>query len=50
MPAKLYPVGAFDYDLARETIRTAYGRGIATKLGAAARLARAAWSSIRNRP
>jgi len=50
MPAKLYPVGAFDYDLARETIRTAYGRGLAKKVGAATRLARAAWSSIRNRP
>jgi acyl-CoA reductase-like NAD-dependent aldehyde dehydrogenase len=49
-PAKLYPIGAFDYDLARETIRAAYSRGPAAKLGAAARLAKAAWASIRHRP
>lgn len=46
MPAKLYPVGPFDYDLARGTIRTLYGRGIGGKLAGLKDLARAAWSKL----
>ncbi len=46
-PSKLDPVGPFDYDLARETIRSIYGRGAATKISAVTSLARAAWASLR---
>jgi acyl-CoA reductase-like NAD-dependent aldehyde dehydrogenase len=45
-PAKLYPVGPFDYDMARGTIRTIYGRGLAGKLTGLRDLARAAWSKL----
>jgi len=31
-PARLYPVGQRDYDVARAAIRTAYGRGMARRL------------------
>lgn len=47
-PAKLYPIGPFDYDIARETIRSLYGRGT-KKAQAAARLAKTAWAALRQR-
>lgn len=50
VPAKLYPVGPFDYDLAREIIRTVYARTLPAKAAAAGRLARTVWAAIRTRP
>jgi acyl-CoA reductase-like NAD-dependent aldehyde dehydrogenase len=46
-PSKLYPIGPFDYDLARETIRSLYGRGAVKKASAVTQLAKTAWASIR---
>lgn len=46
-PAKLYPVGSFDYDLARETIRALYSRGVTSRLGAIGRLAKTAFLAVR---
>ena len=48
-PSKLYPVGAFDYDIARETIRTIYTRGVSGRLGALGRLVKTAVASVRGR-
>ncbi len=42
-PAKLYPVGPLDYELAKGVIQTIYARSLTTKLGAAGALARTAW-------
>jgi acyl-CoA reductase-like NAD-dependent aldehyde dehydrogenase len=47
-PSKLYPIGPFDYDLARETIRSLYGRGAGNKVAAFTNLAKAAWAMIRS--
>ena len=46
-PSKLYPIGPFDYDLARETIRSLYGRGAVKKASAVTQLAKTAWATIR---
>jgi acyl-CoA reductase-like NAD-dependent aldehyde dehydrogenase len=46
-PSKIYPVGPFDYDIARETIRTLYARGLGAKLGALGRLAKTAVMAVR---
>ncbi|MBL9026162.1 MAG: aldehyde dehydrogenase family protein [Myxococcales bacterium] len=46
-PAKIYPVGTFDYDIARETIRTIYSRGVVNRVGALGRLAKAALFAVR---
>ncbi len=46
-PAKLYPVGTFDYDIARETIRTLYSRGVGRRLDALGKLAKTAILSVR---
>jgi len=48
-PSKLYPVGPFDYDIARETIRSIYGRGAGATASAVGRLAKTAWSALRQR-
>lgn len=48
-PAKLYPIGPFDYDIARETIRSIYGRGATRTAEAVSRLAKTAWASLRQR-
>lgn len=48
-PSKLYPVGAFDYDIARETIRTIYSRGVSGRIGALGRLVKTAVASVRGR-
>jgi acyl-CoA reductase-like NAD-dependent aldehyde dehydrogenase len=47
-PSKLYPVGTFDYDIARETIRTIYSRGMKGRLGALGRLAKTALAAMRS--
>ncbi|MFO0550178.1 MAG: aldehyde dehydrogenase family protein [Polyangiaceae bacterium] len=46
-PAKLYPIGPFDYDLARETIRTIYGRGAGATASAVKNLMKTAWAAVR---
>ncbi len=48
-PAKLYPIGTFDYDFARETIRSLYGKGVSKTPQAISRLAKTAWSAVRAR-
>jgi acyl-CoA reductase-like NAD-dependent aldehyde dehydrogenase len=48
-PAKLYPIGPFDYDIARETIRSIYGRGATKTAEAVSRLAKTAWAALRQR-
>lgn len=48
-PSKLYPVGPFDYDLARETIKTIYGRGARRAGAALADLAKTAWAVMRTK-
>lgn len=48
-PSKLYPIGTFDYDIARETIRSIYGRGVARTSEAVGRLAKTAWAALRQR-
>ncbi len=48
-PAKLYPIGTFDYDFARETIRSLYGKGVSKTSQAISRLAKTAWSAVRAR-
>lgn len=48
-PAKLYPIGPFDYDIARETIRSIYGRGATKTAQAVTRLAKTAWLALRER-
>ncbi len=47
-PSKIYPVGTFDYDIARETIRAIYTRGLGRRLGALGRLARTAFAAMRS--
>jgi acyl-CoA reductase-like NAD-dependent aldehyde dehydrogenase len=47
-PSKLYPIGPFDYDIARETIRSLYGRGAGNKVAAFTNLAKAAWAALRS--
>ena len=42
-PAKLYPVGPLDYELAKGVITTLYVRSFSGKLRAAGALARTAW-------
>ena len=48
-PSKLYPIGPFDYDIARETIRSIYGRGAGKTVEGVGRLLKTAWSAIRQR-
>ena len=48
-PSKLYPIGTFDYDIARETIRSIYGRGAGKAVDGVSRLLRTAWSALRQR-
>jgi len=48
-PSKLYPIGTFDYDIARETIRSIYGRGAGKTVDGVSRLLRTAWSALRQR-
>ncbi len=48
-PSKLYPIGPFDYDIARETIRTIYGRGLGKTTEGVSRLLRSAWSALSSR-
>jgi acyl-CoA reductase-like NAD-dependent aldehyde dehydrogenase len=40
VPAKLYPVGPFDYDVARSAFRLLYSRGLSRRLSAASELVR----------
>jgi hypothetical protein len=47
-PAKLYPVGAFDYDIAKGAIRTLYRRGLKARLIAASELAHTLWRHARS--
>ncbi len=49
-PAKLYPVGPFDYDIAKGVITTLYARSLTGKLRAATALARTAWKKTFGSP
>ena len=45
-PAALYPVGRFDYEIARGVIRTLYGRGVSGKLSGLGELAKTVRSKL----
>jgi acyl-CoA reductase-like NAD-dependent aldehyde dehydrogenase len=47
MPAKLYPVRTYDYDLARGIIRTIYSTGLQGRLAGLVEAARFAWRRAR---
>lgn len=47
MPAKLYPVGPFDYAMVREVVKTVYSRSIPGKLGGLGRLVKLAAKRVR---
>jgi len=47
MPAKLYPVGPFDYGMVREVVKTVYSRKLTKKLGGLIDLAKLAARRLR---
>ncbi len=46
IPSAIYPVGRFDYDIARGVIRTIYGRGLSGKIAGATELAKTVKSKL----